>query len=180
MFDILHISSEIGLMLPLMMTILVPVMAWCSQATNYYQKERWWPSLMSPYGITRGRWIHFHRCIPHSQGCQIWYIWCDCTMTVKCAKYYNNTILYMRRAMPKNIKTTGLNIHPDTGFEWQIQDLCLLSTYHPRHGIRAKMRQFGKIKVTHLKAHLYPTTCACIFVKGLISSMENWIKLVIQ
>ena len=35
---------------------LVQVMAWCRQATSHYLSQ-WWPSSMSPYGVTRPQWV---------------------------------------------------------------------------------------------------------------------------
>ena len=36
---------------------LVPVMAWCRQATSHYLSQCW-PSSMSPYGFTRPQWVN--------------------------------------------------------------------------------------------------------------------------
>ena len=35
---------------------LVQVMAWCRQATSHYPSQ-WWPRFLSPYGITRPKWV---------------------------------------------------------------------------------------------------------------------------
>ena len=35
---------------------LVQVMAWCHQATSHYLSQ-YWPSSMSPYGVTRPQWV---------------------------------------------------------------------------------------------------------------------------
>ena len=37
---------------------LVPVMAWCRQATSHYLSQ-WWPRPLSPCGITRPQWVNF-------------------------------------------------------------------------------------------------------------------------
>ena len=37
---------------------LVQVMAWCCQATSHYLSQCW-PSLMSPYGVTRPQWVNW-------------------------------------------------------------------------------------------------------------------------
>ena len=36
---------------------LVQVMAWCRQASSHYLSQ-WWPSSMSPYGVTRPQWVN--------------------------------------------------------------------------------------------------------------------------
>ena len=35
---------------------LVQVMAWCRQASIHYLSQ-WWPRSLSPYGVTRPRWV---------------------------------------------------------------------------------------------------------------------------
>ena len=38
---------------------LVPVMAWCRQATSHYLSQCW-PRSLSPYGVTRPQWVLRH------------------------------------------------------------------------------------------------------------------------
>ena len=58
-----YISYEIALRwMPLNLTddksTLIQVMAWCRQATSHYLIQ-FWPSSMSPYGVTRPQWDIF-------------------------------------------------------------------------------------------------------------------------
>ena len=57
------ISYEITLRwMPLDLTddksTLVPVMAWCRQATSHCLSQ-WWPRSMSPNGVTRPQWVKY-------------------------------------------------------------------------------------------------------------------------
>ena len=40
---------------------LVPVMAWCRQATSHYRNQCW-PRSLSPYGVTRPQWVNDSTC----------------------------------------------------------------------------------------------------------------------
>ena len=47
---------------------LVQVMAWCRQAASHCLNQ-WWPSLMSPYGVTRPQWVKHKILWNHSIFC---------------------------------------------------------------------------------------------------------------
>ena len=49
---------------------LVPVMAWCRQATSHYLSQCW-PRSLSPYGVTRPQWV---KCLESHHTMLIWWI----------------------------------------------------------------------------------------------------------
>ena len=58
---------------------LVQVMAWCRQATSHYLSQ-WWPSSMSPYGVTRPQWVKLR--LPLSVGLSF-FSWGRCIWVLK-------------------------------------------------------------------------------------------------
>ena len=60
---------------------LAEVMAWCWPATSHYLSQ-YWPSSMSPNGVTRPQWVKW--------------IWCS----FACLSYWLDTLIYLKKCDP--------------------------------------------------------------------------------
>ena len=91
---------------------LVPVMAWCHQATNHYLGQCW-PRSLSPCGVTEPQWFKRLECVGQ---CLQW-VWNLVTVsTVKMSSYHHRNFHYKEETVPIPFLIMGIPIPEKTVF----------------------------------------------------------------